>query len=718
MKSTQPRLLAFVVATSLWQATACSTPTAGGGTTLPGGAGSLADSAGRATDAGGAGDASGGVETAAMIDAGADLPGPSCPGGAGCTCASNAECDVDLCIDTQQGKECARTCVSSCPTGLTCSQVTGGGGDTLSVCVPQWGWRCDPCVDSAACQALGHSDARCVRYGGNGSFCGTACKIDNDCGDGFGCKAVQTFEGQSAQQCVRLGVNTETFGICPCSKRAVDKGLSTACQQSFDAPEGGGLVDCPGFRACESTGAEGLGACTAKPPLAEICDGVDNDCDSKVDEATCDDDNSCTIDACDPVGGGGDGCSHKSDDGKPCDDGNKCSVDDTCKAGQCAGGASVCVCQSDADCGSAEDGNLCNGTPHCATDSMPYKCVIDPKTVVKCSPSGAGPCLVTACQPADGKCADVPVEDGKICDDGNACTAGDHCVAGKCTSGTLICGCQSDADCAKQDDDNLCNGQLKCNTDKVPYACQIDAKTVITCASDGDTDCAVNTCDPKTGVCAAKAAADGKSCDDGDPCTVGDTCKASKCSAGASLCTCKQTADCGNFEDNNLCNGTLICDTSVLPYKCATDAKTVIACAKDGDTTCAFNACNPKTGGCAPVAVQDGVGCDDGSACTKPDQCKAGKCGGAPVSCDDGLPCTADSCEAKAGCKHVNTTSGCDDGNDCTLDDVCKASKCISGPPPSCSDKQLNGKETDTDCGGLVGACGLPACMPCLPGGK
>ncbi|MEY3012869.1 MAG: hypothetical protein RIT45_1604, partial [Pseudomonadota bacterium] len=68
-------------------------------------------------------------------------------------------------------------------------------------------------------------------------------------------------------------------------------------------PCGGG---CPAGQTCKSVGRGGKKKfvcmddnidpiCT---PSEEICDGEDNDCDGVTDEATCDDDNTCTFDDC------------------------------------------------------------------------------------------------------------------------------------------------------------------------------------------------------------------------------------------------------------------------------------------------------------------------------------------------------------------------------------------------------------------------------------
>jgi hypothetical protein len=640
-----------------------------------------------------------------------------------------------------------------------------------------------------------------VRYGDTGSFCGSACQSDSDCGSGFSCQTSTLIEGGSAKQCVASPSGGKP-GVCACSPRAVALGLSTPCANDY-----GNNTICKGNRVCSQVGAAGAGACDAAGPATETCNNSDDDCDGKTDEASCDDKNPCTTDSCDPKGSGAgaDGCSHAPADNLVCDDGNPCTAGDACKASQCAAGPNVCDCQSDGDCAKQDDGDLCNGKLYCEKSVFPNKCKVDTASIVTCDGKADTACAKATCDPKSGQCAAKAVADGTLCEDGAICTVADTCKAGQCSAGTDICGCKKDSDCAAKEDGDLCNGTLYCDTSAVPYACKvdpktpvtcsadlntacskaqcnpasgkcalqpvsgscddgdsctvgdtckvgacaaglsvcecktkgdcaakedgdlcngtldcdlathackIDAKTVISCSSAPNTACAKNTCDGKTGLCGLVAVTGTAACDDGNACTAGDTCKAGQCAPGASICACQKTADCAPQEDGDLCNGTLFCDVSSLPYTCKIDPKTVKTCSTASDTTCSKNTCDAKTGSCAAKAVVDGTPCSDASACTSGDACSKGSCAGSAVSCDDKNPCTNDSCPVTTGCTHVANSAPCDDGNACTTTDTCKNSQCSAGPPPSCSDGKQNGGETDQDCGG-ASSCGLPACPAC-----
>jgi hypothetical protein len=54
----------------------------------------------------------------------------------------------------------------------------------------------------------------------------------------------------------------------------------------------------------------------------------------------------------------------------------------------------------------------------------------------------------------------------------------------------------------------------------------------------------------------------------------------------------------------------------------------------------------------------DGAPCDDGSECTRRDECYAGECAGSLVDCDDGDMCTRNVCAPVQGCMAIPITAG------------------------------------------------------------
>ena len=219
------------------------------------------------------------------------------------------------------------------------------------------------------------------------------------------------------------------------------------------------------------------------------------------------------------------------------------------------------------------------------------------------------------------------------CEDGNTCTENDFCQAGECTSGANICGCETDADCAGEEDGNLCNGTLYCDQSTFPFSCQIASETIVSCDDSGDTSCMENLCDTGTGACAMENVNEGGPCEDGDLCTVNDTCASGSCASGTAL----------------ICN--------------------------DGNG-CTDDAC--VEGACVFTA-NDGT-CDDGNACTEGDACLDETCQGAAVNCEDGDPCTSTNCNVETGCTLGGLTgSACDDGDACTSADTC-LSECVVEP--------------------------------------
>ncbi len=581
----------------------------------------------------------------------------TCPGGPGCACKDDSKCNSGAClVNADATKLCATPCFLKCAEDTLCGGYKGSAG-TVQVCQYKALTLCDPCNADSDCQHAGAPKSACLSYGAQGNFCGTDCAKDADCTAGYHCKSVVAVGGGLVQQCQRdPDANAPNApGLCLCSGLALTRKLNTSCYN-----EDKKIGTCNGSRLCEG---EGLSACTAAKPSAEVCDGLDNDCNKLIDETTCDDKNVCTTDSCAICTGGAcslpAACTYTQQSGKDCDDGDACSIGDVCSKGVCLGNPKICA---------------------------GYACLI-PSCV-------AGNCLTT------------PKEEGSSCDDGNKCTSASTCQGGNCSSiVNLNCddnnpctndACASKAGCSHDNNSALCSDGNAC-TDL--DQCQTGLCTGVTASCDDKNNCSDDSCDSKTGCQHTNNTA---KCDDGSICTVGDSCAGGTCVGGASNCGCQADLDCKVKEDNNLCNGTLTCDKSKAPFNCAVDPTTIpSACNAAGDTACQKNACVPATGKCAISIINELGACDaDGSVCTISDKCTNGACGaGAVQNCDDGNKCTNDSCDPKIGCVHANNAAFCDDGNVCTVPDQCNGGSCVGGPVKTCNNDvtcKINSCDTKT----------------------
>ena len=274
-------------------------------------------------------------------------------------------------------------------------------------------------------------------------------------------------------------------------------------------------------------------------------------------------------------------------------------------------------------------------------------------------------CTEDQCMGADG-CLNEPLTQGE-CKDGNPCTVADHCVDGACVGSQVLC-----------DDSNPCTDDA---------------------------------CD-ETGGC--KFTANLEPCDDGDPCTVGDQCKNESCAGTHVNCDCKQDSDCEGLEDGDVCNGTLYCDTSKVPFQCEIDETTPVDCpdAQGVDAICLQPTCDPLTGDCAFAPDHQGAACNDGDACTVGESCLDGACqGGVPPVCADDNPCTDDSCDSEQGCLHQSNALPCNDNNVCTTGDVCVDGECSPGAQQlACDD---NNPCTDDSCDPDIGCVHQPNQAQC-----
>jgi hypothetical protein len=280
------------------------------------------------------------------------------------------------------------------------------------VCVSSWSRLCLPCTESKECIHPGITDARCIDGGASGSFCGSGCGDDDDCPSGHGCKDAKDVDGNTTKQCL----STDAAGklaACTCNKNAVLLATKTVCNKSV--AQGGKELVCKGKAQCKEAGKAAV--CEANDPGEEKCDGVDNDCDGETDEASCDDDNVCTKDACDPVSG----CKQTpTADGTGCDDDGLVCTEDACKGGQCGHPAAKDGTTCDAD------GSVCTVDDACKSG----KCEVG--KAKNCDDKNA--CTKDSCDLAAG-CTQI-ADDGVPCDDENPCTVGDVCKATVCEAGS------------------------------------------------------------------------------------------------------------------------------------------------------------------------------------------------------------------------------------------------------------------------------------------
>ncbi len=330
------------------------------------------------------------------------------------------------------------------------------------------------------------------------------------------------------------GIDNDCDGI-------VDNGFAAAgpCDTGLPGVCAPGHTSCDGGQSCEPN----------VPPSAEVCDGLDNDCDGIVDNNT-------------------------REAGGPCATG---------QPGVCAVGATICVdghldCQSTA----TPEAEIC--------DVLDNNCdgVIDEDVRNACGRCGALP--PESCNGLDDNC-DGQVDNDAPCPDGQACRYG-HCINA----------------CAN----NECNGAQVCVAGFCAEPCDL-----ITC--EAGQICVAGTCaDP----CANVTCAAGQICVYPGEC-VADNCFAAGCTAGER---------CVNF----VCEPDPCAETQCDAGQFCRDGRCISSCAAVAcplGESCLDGACIADP--CAGRTCPDGQACRDGACAVDP-------CQG--VTCDPGLACVDGVC--------------------------------------------------------------------------
>jgi MYXO-CTERM domain-containing protein len=390
-----------------------------------------------------------------------------------------------------------------------------------------------------------------------------------------------------------------------------------------------GVLQCNGLGGTTCVGGVG--------PSKEVCDGVDNDCDGKIDESG-------------PMSGVGPDSIDGTDNPLPppaAKIGDACgAMGGTCQQGvyACVNGTFTCLgsqtavpetCDcTDNDCdGVIDNPNAPGGPPLCGTGK---DCVKSSGGSCQCAqPCGTGEFM---CPPGQ-KCDQVTSsQTGQSLPNGY-CVTDPQAACGDCTvktvkdandkvicapAGTTLANCVTPPVCT-------CKGQDGCEDPCAGVTC--GAGTV--CTSFG----------PKAGTCVADNCWNlpcqgcGKACNLGacvDDTCLPDTCpKGQECKPNATFTdhTCVPSCagvvcDAGKVCDDGVCvadcspacPASQFCDRTQMPPVCVTNQCTPTTCTNG-------SCCNPVTGGCGNCPCA-GIVCPEGQACVE----ATGECGAGMVS--------------------------------------------------------------------------------------
>ncbi len=665
-----------------------------------------------------------------------------------CGCATTADCaskeDGDLCNGTLYCDNTVFPPVCKVNPATTVACAASLDPCAATVCKPTTGGCVSvpladgtTCTDGDVCSGAGGVDA-CKAGVCQPGTPSCACQKDADCAaadDGDLCNGSLFCDTSKAP--FHCAINPKTVVTC-------DTSLDTTCTQTACAPKTGKCgptptadgVACSDGDVCSVGDACKSGlcapgpnacACTADADCAQFEDGdLCNGqlfCDKAALPFTCkvkaasvvfcnpSQDSGCVKATCVPKTGA---ClATVLADGTQCDaDGNPCTVADTCAKGACEADANACDCVVDADCAQHDDGDVCNGALYCNTVKKPFKCDVNPLTVISCAKTGDSQCSQNRCDAKTGKCGQVALPNGVLCNaDNNVCSGPDQCQAGECKVGAAVCACTTDADCLSTIDP--CAGKAFCDKSQTPFACAVQPNTAVSCTlpSAQSGACAAALCSSNQGVpaCGVVQAPPGSPCDDGKAWTIADVCDGGGACSGVAGLVCSTHVDCAPLDnDANLCNGGARCVIATGAKAGACEPNPLPIICVSGDDVCAPVTCQPATGLCLPQSSTATVGkaCDDNNPCTAAMACTGDGCTWVKslTDCDDANLCTLDSCGLSAGCTHTsNVGAACADNDPCTQGDTCVGSTCAAGSvTKSCGDSDPC---TLDACDPTTGAC-------------
>ncbi|MFZ5439317.1 MAG: MopE-related protein [Myxococcota bacterium] len=582
------------------------------------------------------------------------------------SCPEDARCETGLCdsLTPDGGAVCLRPCSLECRDTDICTRLP----DDRFACVPEKAGLCKQCTQDSDCPQPAD---RCITLGDR-SFCGRDCSFDEQCPPSYRCGEATTVTGQRApKQC------QPTSGTCDCVAATAGQQIPCEVKNSFGT--------CTGISVCRPPA--GYDACSARTPAAEVCNGVDDDCNGMTDEGlgdlTCGQGEcqrstaACANgqpQSCTPGTPGTETCNGRDDD---CDGTVDNGFDTQTNPLHCGACNRECV--------------LTNAVPGCAMGACTVaRCtpgwtdldhVASNGCEYPCSPSDGG---VEVCDGLDNDCNGVVDDNFDLASDPNNCgqcnlvcsvpgtsVSSYACVARVCAIGQCV------------------GGRGNCNQ-QYGDGCEVDLTTDVThCGSCGN-------------ACLTPNAT---------PACAGGQCGIAQCAPG--------------FGDCNL----------QVPDGCEVNLQTTVAhCGACGNACTAANATNACTAGTCTYTCQsnwwdaDGVttnGCE--YACIR----TAGgveACDGIDNDCDNRVDEDFDFTSNAQHCGQCNRACSAPFATTACSASTCGITACDSGRA-NCNNVYLDGCEVNTNtdlanCGGcgtvctaanatprcVAGACGILSC--------